>query len=121
MTAGLPGTGLGGLFYLILSLLMPLRELYLTARGRSSRARWRFVLTQLAIALGIIAAMVASATLAVRVASADRAAGTLGPDVLALPALGSLAGLVWLLLVVRVWALVPGAARDTPAESLTAG
>lgn len=112
MTAGLPGTGLGGLFYLILSLLMPLRELYLTARGRSSRARWRFVLTQLAIALGIIAAMVASATLAVLVAGAP------GPDVLALPALGSAAGLATLLLVVRVWSLLPGAVRETPAETL---
>ena len=123
MTAGLPGTGLGGLFYLVLSLLMPLFELYLTARGRSSRARWRFVLTQLAIALGIIAAMVVSATLALRLASAPStpSGDTLGPDVLTLPALGSLAALACLLLVVRLWALVPGAARDTPAETLTAG
>lgn len=122
MTAGLPGTGLGGLFYLVLSLLMPLRELYLTTRGRSSRARWRIVSTQLAIALGIIAAMVVSATLALRLASARSTAGdTLGPGVLALPALGTLAALACLLLVVRLWALVPGAARDTPAEKLRAG
>ena len=39
--AGLPGTGLGGLFYLLLAFWMPFAELPRTLRGRSSRARWR--------------------------------------------------------------------------------
>jgi hypothetical protein len=54
MTAGLPGTGIGGLYYLISALFMPLRELVLTARGQSSLERWRIVATQTIIALGII-------------------------------------------------------------------
>jgi hypothetical protein len=43
MVAGLPGTGIGGLFYLALVLWMPLRELTLLLRGRSSLARWRSI------------------------------------------------------------------------------
>jgi hypothetical protein len=43
MFAGLPGTGIGGIFYLLLTLWMPIHELYLTFTGRSSLARWRFI------------------------------------------------------------------------------
>ena len=38
MTAGMPGTGIGGLFYLLSALLMPLRELWrLVASGGTYR------------------------------------------------------------------------------------
>jgi hypothetical protein len=40
MTAGLPGSGIGGLYYFCLVLMMPFRELVWLARGRSSVARW---------------------------------------------------------------------------------
>ncbi len=60
MTAGIPGVGLGGLFFVISALLMVVVELYLTARGRSSVARWRFVGRQAAMALGIVFATVAA-------------------------------------------------------------
>jgi hypothetical protein len=53
MTAGLPGTGIGCLFYLVSALCMPFIELYMTCRGRSSRQRWKLVATQLGLALGI--------------------------------------------------------------------
>ena len=43
MNVGLPGTGLGSLFYLCLVLYMPFRELYFMSRGRSSLARWKTV------------------------------------------------------------------------------
>ncbi len=43
MVAGLPGTGIGGLFYLALVLWLPVRELALMCRGRSSPARWRAI------------------------------------------------------------------------------
>jgi hypothetical protein len=66
MNAGLPGTGLGGLFYLLLAFAMPLVELVRTLRGRGSRERWRLALTQCAIATGIVAATVA-VVVAVRV------------------------------------------------------
>jgi hypothetical protein len=54
MTAGIPGIGLGGLFFVISALLMVVVELYRTVRGRSSLARWRFVGRQVAIAAGIV-------------------------------------------------------------------
>ena len=57
MTAGLPGTGIGGVFYLLSALLMPLFELVNTLRGQSSWGRWAMVFRQLAMASGIIAGM----------------------------------------------------------------
>ena len=54
MIAGLPGTGIGGLFYLISALLMPVREIYLTCRGKSNRKQWAVVALQLSLALGVI-------------------------------------------------------------------
>ena len=63
MTAGIPGTGIGGIFYILLVALMPLRELYLTLRGRSSLSRWETVLGQWSICAGILAALWAEAWL----------------------------------------------------------
>jgi hypothetical protein len=60
VTAGIPGIGLGGLFFVISALLMVVIELYRTARGRSSLARWRFVGRQAVMALGIVLATVAA-------------------------------------------------------------
>lgn len=57
MTAGLPGTGIGGVFYLLSALLMPLFELVNTLRGQSSWSRWTLILKQLGMAAGIIAGM----------------------------------------------------------------
>lgn len=54
-SAGLPGTGIGGLFYILLALCMPFFELYQTILGRSSLERWKLVLRQLAITLLILA------------------------------------------------------------------
>jgi hypothetical protein len=53
MTVGLPGAGIGGLFYLLSGLLMPVREACLTIAGRSSRTRWRTVLHQFSLSAGI--------------------------------------------------------------------
>jgi len=41
--AGLPGTGLGGLLYLLLVVLMPVREFWMLVSGRSAWARWMVV------------------------------------------------------------------------------
>ena len=46
MTAGLPGTGIGGVFYLLLAVLMPFRELVRLLRGKSSVQRWAVIATQ---------------------------------------------------------------------------
>jgi hypothetical protein len=40
---GIPGTGLGGIFYGLLVLWMSVREVGLTLRRQSSAARWRYV------------------------------------------------------------------------------
>jgi hypothetical protein len=64
MSAGLPGLGLGGIFFVLSALLAPLFELGRTVAGRSSPAAWRQVGRQFAIA----AAMVVAVCLAMRAA-----------------------------------------------------
>lgn len=54
MFAGLPGIGVGTLFYIITALWMPVREFGLLVRGRSSLARWRVVGTQVVYACSVI-------------------------------------------------------------------
>ncbi|MGN6587847.1 MAG: hypothetical protein ACTHKT_10330 [Solirubrobacterales bacterium] len=57
MSAGLPGLGLGGLFFILSALLAPFPELWRTLRGRSDLATWRAIGRQLAQALAMIAAI----------------------------------------------------------------
>ena len=57
MTAGLPGTGIGGVFYFLSALFMPITEIVMTLRGTSSIARWLLVFRQLTIAACIFAGM----------------------------------------------------------------
>ncbi len=57
MNVGLPGTGIGGLFYLMLVMAMPMRELWLTARGRGSARGWRSAGLYGAMAACIFAAL----------------------------------------------------------------
>jgi hypothetical protein len=54
MFAGLPGIGVGTLFYVLIAIWMPFRELAFVVQGRSSWARWRLIFTQLTFAAGII-------------------------------------------------------------------
>src|ERR1041384_2277806 len=56
MTVGLPGTGIGGMFYLLSALAMPISEAYRRIRGRASGG-WRMVAGQLAIVGGILVGM----------------------------------------------------------------
>ena len=55
MSAGLPGVGLGGLFFVISALVAPLVELRRAARGESSAAAWRQVGRQFALAAAMVA------------------------------------------------------------------
>lgn len=57
MTAGLPGTGIGGLFYFVLVLLMPVREAVRVVQGRSSVARWKTIALHWLLLAGIIKAL----------------------------------------------------------------
>ncbi|MCH1867597.1 hypothetical protein [Nocardioides sp. CFH 31398] len=109
MTAGLPGTGLGGLFYLLLALAMPVIELVRTLRGDHSAERWRLALTQAGIALGIVGAtvgVVVAVRLLVPGAGGDLTLALLAP----LVALGVLSLLA---AVVGTWGAV---ARRRPLE-----
>ena len=60
MNVGLPGTGIGGLFYLLMALFMPVAELFHTFRGRSTLHRWRLVLRQANLAAGILFGLAAT-------------------------------------------------------------
>lgn len=80
MTAGLPGTGIGGLFYLLLVFWMPCREIYLLCRGRSSLARWRAIAFFMSMTLAIIVTTYAEAWILSKVVtSIATAIGTLPP------------------------------------------
>lgn len=57
MIAGIPGTGIGGLFYLLIALWMPIRELYFRIRKKGSLERWRIVKGHILITLWIIMGM----------------------------------------------------------------
>jgi hypothetical protein len=57
MTAGLPGVGIGGIFYLVSALLMPVRSLWAVVRGRGDEARWPTALRQATLAGGILGAL----------------------------------------------------------------
>jgi predicted membrane channel-forming protein YqfA (hemolysin III family) len=54
MFAGLPGIGVGTLFYVLMALWMPLRELPRVVEGTSSVATWKLIARQLFYAVGII-------------------------------------------------------------------
>src|SRR5436853_599117 len=58
MFAGMPGTGIGGIFYVLLAFLMPVHELWQLVRGRSSLARWRVIGLQVGHAAGVLGSIV---------------------------------------------------------------
>lgn len=57
MTVGLPGAGIGGLFYLASTLLLPVRSLVRRLRGRPDSVTWRGQAHLILLALGIIGSL----------------------------------------------------------------
>ena len=57
MTVGLPGAGIGGLFYLASTLLLPARSLVRRLRGRPDAGTWRGHALLVLLALGIIGSL----------------------------------------------------------------
>jgi hypothetical protein len=53
MFAGLPGTGIGGMFYILLALFMPVCELYRMIRRHSSGKIWAFIAVQVGLVAGM--------------------------------------------------------------------
>jgi hypothetical protein len=74
VSAGLPGLGLGGLFFIFSALLAPFRQLFRTFRGRGRAGDWAMIGRQFAQAM----AMVAAIDLALRLAYLGIAATGLG-------------------------------------------
>jgi hypothetical protein len=54
MVVGVPGAGINGLFYLLLSAVMPLEELPRTLSGRSSLARWKAIASLVSLAAAVL-------------------------------------------------------------------
>lgn len=102
--AGLPGTGLGGLFYLLLAFWMPLAELPRTLRGQSSRARWQRIGTQFALACGIVAAVSSTAAAYVTFAGSQTRFGLPVPMLVLAPLAVAAVLLSVLVVVLRTWA-----------------
>ncbi len=57
MTPGIPGTGIGGLFYLLSAAALPLREGYRRVWKGVAAARWRVIALQQLLAAGILGGM----------------------------------------------------------------
>jgi hypothetical protein len=54
MFAGLPGIGVGTLFYVLMAVWMPFREMPRVFAGKSSLAQWQLIARQLFYAAGIV-------------------------------------------------------------------
>lgn len=104
--AGLPGTGLGGLFYILLALVMPVVQLVRVARGRSLPGQWRQVASQFLLACGVLAALAATTVFYRDVVGGPNPFGVSGTAVLLAPVVLAAVLLVVLVLVLRVWALL---------------
>ncbi len=63
MAAGIPGTGLGGIFYLFLALFMPVNELLAALHGKSTSSSRRSAAFSFSMAIAILAALVGHAWL----------------------------------------------------------
>ncbi|HEX6153246.1 MAG TPA: hypothetical protein VFZ19_06970 [Solirubrobacterales bacterium] len=101
MSAGLPGLGLGGLFFIFSALLAPFPELWRTLRGRSDLASWKAIGRQLAQALAMVAAIDLTLRLTYLVLSAVGAGDPPAADeatVLPLNLIGITTGLLLLVL-----------------------
>ena len=59
MNIGLPGAGVGGLYYLACTSFMPIKEVYLCLTKPDHKFRYRLVISQLAIASGIVLGLIA--------------------------------------------------------------
>lgn len=66
MIVGVPGTGIGGLFYLLMAASMPVVETWrFITKGEVRPTRWRFIASQVALMGAIVGAMTLQ-TVAVR-------------------------------------------------------
>jgi hypothetical protein len=118
MTVGLPGTGIGGLYYFLLVLWMPFHDLGRRLRDRRHALRWGPIGRSTAIAAGILASLSGEVWLLERAllwAALRLTAGSywrtsllaartaVTPAAATLVALGVLGGVLLAVQVFRVW------------------
>lgn len=113
--AGLPGTGIGGLFYILLALWMPLAELGRTLRGRGDRERRRQALTQFGLACGVLLSVGGTAAGYLRLVDARSPFGGSGMALVAAPVVLAAVLLSVLVVVLRIWARC---VRSAPATNV---
>ena len=57
MIAGIPGSGISGLFYLVIALWMPIRELHFTIYRKYNLEKWLIVRRQTLLTISLIIGM----------------------------------------------------------------
>jgi hypothetical protein len=122
MSAGLPGTGIGGLFFVLSAFFMVISETVRTIRGRSSLARWRVVGCQAGVAAAMVAAVTATlwilhSALFPSARHGGRDAANAADQLLPFaPVLITLGALTAVLVMAKVAQLTLGASRSTEFE-----
>lgn len=118
MIVGLPGTGIGGLFYLLLTAWMPVHALDRGAPARLGPRPWAFIARQVGLCLGVVTTLWGQAWLLqhlFELAAVRRALGTGDPTrffgahthtYLLATMFGSALSLAAVLVAVRVTALL---------------
>jgi len=111
MNVGLPGAGIGGLYYLICTAIMPFKEVFLTVTKPKHKFRYRLVSIQVSIASAIVIGFIGIYQLLNNLIEADLSLQTsiendsFLPTTL-LPIAISLALLILILAIVELFALV---------------
>jgi hypothetical protein len=134
MFAGLPGIGVGTLFYIIMALCMPVLEIRHLVRGTSSVARWLQIAKQWCFSAGIILCIIIAERVLMVVFNGDsprslsparllnRELSSHAPQsILAAPITASLLLLAAVLLVIEIMRLVQNARRSDAVEPVTEG
>jgi hypothetical protein len=119
MNVGLPGAGVGGLFYLLCALAMPIKEVYLTITRPRHKFRYRLVATQLGIVIGIVSGVLAIYELVKNVFGLELSNSTPTDSVMfysLLPVLISFSLLLIILITVRIAGLF-SSPRKSPIEN----
>ncbi len=111
MNVGLPGAGIGGLYYLICTAIMPFKEIFMTLTKPKHAFRYRLVFSQLSIASGIILGFIGIYKLLSTLFKTDLSLHVSINHIgflpsYSLPVVISLALLVFILVVIEVFAFI---------------
>lgn len=92
MAGGLPGVGIGGVFFVAAGLLMPFVEVWRVLRGRSEGDRWPWIIRHFFIALAIVAVVAATFILLGQAFETTRVIqpGALQPQTVSTSSIGSI-------------------------------